>query len=300
MRRFFILMILLTFTFSFPVYATTIYKWVDERGVINFTDEYHRVPLAFRSRLKTELFVQDEVGTPVPSKVVIAKSNEEMKTDIYGRDETWWKEKVHSWKEQLEEATKNYENVHSAFMAQAEALVRVKFGSKTQYQMVSYVLSGLTQQLEEYRAQIAKAEEVLDEFLKEAEKAKTNPEWLELQVVRPVQKIPSTKKEGMNTDLYGRDKTWWKEKVRPWKEQIKKAIENYGRAQEEFVRQGEGLGPFRFGKLSLTQYQMISLRLNTLNDQMEKYQGQIAEANEMLSKLSQEAKETKADPTWLE
>jgi prefoldin subunit 5 len=45
---------------------------------------------------------------------------------------------------------------------------------------------------------------------------------------------------------------------------------------------------------------MISYRLEVLNKEMEKYQGQIADANEMLSKLSQEAKETKADPAWFE
>jgi uncharacterized protein YfcZ (UPF0381/DUF406 family) len=45
---------------------------------------------------------------------------------------------------------------------------------------------------------------------------------------------------------------------------------------------------------------MISSRLSTLDDQMAKYYAQMEEANEMLSKLSQEAKETKADPAWLE
>jgi hypothetical protein len=60
------------------------------------------------------------------------------------------------------------------------------------------------------------------------------------------------------------------------------------------------LGPFRWGGLSLTQYQFISLKLNGLNDQMANYQAQIAEANEMLGKLSKEAIEAKADPAWLE
>jgi hypothetical protein len=45
---------------------------------------------------------------------------------------------------------------------------------------------------------------------------------------------------------------------------------------------------------------MISYRLEVLNKEMEKYQGQIAEANGMLEKLSNEAKETKANPAWLE
>jgi len=60
------------------------------------------------------------------------------------------------------------------------------------------------------------------------------------------------------------------------------------------------LGPSRWGGLSLTQYQFISLRQNGLNDQMARYQAQIVEANEMLGKLSREAIETKADPAWLE
>jgi prefoldin subunit 5 len=294
MMKFVIILILFAFVSS--ANAATIYKWMDEKGVVNFTDDYNKVPLTFHNRVEKE-YLQEE-GTPILSQGMIPKTEEQIRTDIYGRDGTWWKEKARPWKEQLEEATKNYENVHRDFMAQASVLVRVKFGSKTQYQMISYALSGLTQQLEEYRAQIAKAEEMLDELSKEAEKAKANPEWLELEVIHPVQKMAFTKKDEMNTDLYGRDKTWWREKVRLWEDQLKEATNHYGKAQEEFVRQGEGLSPIRFGGLSLTQYQMISSRLDALNDRMEKYQGQIAEANERLGKLSQEAREAKANPNW--
>jgi len=52
--------------------------------------------------------------------------------------------------------------------------------------------------------------------------------------------------------------------------------------------------------MSLTQYQMLSSRLNILNNEMAKYYAQMAEANKTLDKLSREATETKADPTWLE
>jgi chromosome segregation ATPase len=178
-KKVFILLILMGFIS--PAYATTFYKWVDEKGVVNFTDDYNRVPPAFRSRLKTETYVQEETRTAAPSQVMVAKTNEAMKTDIYGRDETWWKEKVHPWKKQLREATGNYERV-----------------------------------------------------------------------------------------------------------------------QKEYMLQAQGLSPFNFGKMSLTQYQILSLRLEILNNEMEMYQGQITEAKEMISKLSQEAKETKADPAWLE
>jgi DNA repair exonuclease SbcCD ATPase subunit len=296
MRKIPILLILLIFVSS--AYADTFYKWVDEQGVVNFTDDYNKVPLTFHNRVEKE-FLQEE-GTPIISQGIISKIKEQIRTDIYGRDETWWKEKVRLWRERLKEATENYDKVYSEFMGQAERLVQVKFGSKTQYQMVSYVLSGLTQQLEEYRAQITKAEEMLDELSKEAEEAKANPEWLEPPIGHLVQNSAPTRKGEINTDLYGRNRTWWKEKVRPWKKQLKEATKNYGKAQEEFVRQGEGLGPFRFGGLSLTQYQMISLRLNDLNDQMGKYQAQITEANGALEKISKEAQEAEANPDWLE
>jgi uncharacterized protein YfcZ (UPF0381/DUF406 family) len=297
MLKLFILLILLAF--AIPGNAATIYKWVDEKGVVNFTDDYNLVPSSYRNQVEVKDYLTEGV-TPAYTLDVPPRKRAEAKTDIYGRDETWWREKVHPWKEQLKEATENYENVYKDFIEQAEGLVRIKFGSKTQYQMTSYALSGLTQQIEEYRAQIAEAEEMLDELSKQAQEAKANPEWLEPEISHLGQEIASTKEEKINADLYGRDETWWRAKVRPWKERLKEATENYGKAQEEFVKQGEGLGPFRWGGVSLTQYQMISSRLNTLNDQMAKYHAQTVEANEMLKKLSKEARETKADPAWLE
>jgi uncharacterized protein YfcZ (UPF0381/DUF406 family) len=299
MKRYLILLILLTF--SMPVYAATIYKWVDKDGVVNFTDDYDRVPPFYRDRVQKEgrEDLQEPVP-PAPSPQTPPPKGEEARTDIYGRDEAWFRDKVYLWKEKLNAATENYERAQKEFAERAEWLVRVRYGSKTQYEMISYTLSGLTKQLEEYRAQIAEAEKMLDELSKEAERAKANPEWLEPGIAPTAQEIASTKKEKINADLYGRDQTWWREKVRPWKEQLKEATQNYEKAQEEFIKQGEGLGPSRFGKLSLTQYQMISSKQTASNDQMAKYQAQIAEAKEMLEKLSKEAKETNADPAWLE
>ncbi len=120
---------------------------------------------------------------------------------------------------------------------------------------------------------------------------------------RPPEQTPQTKpviKDEIRTDIYGRDETWWKEKVHPWKEQLKEATENYERVREEYMKQAQGLGPYNFGKMSLTQYQMLSSRLNILNDDMAKYRAQMDEANEMLENLSKEARESNADPAWLE
>ena len=93
---------LILFTFYVPVYAATIYKWVDEKGVVNFTDDSNKVPPAYRDRVEVEEYLREE-GTPAPALDMAAKTKEEIKADIYGRDETRWKEKVRPWKEQLKE-----------------------------------------------------------------------------------------------------------------------------------------------------------------------------------------------------
>ena len=177
MKKILILLILLMFTF--PAYAITIYKWADEKGVINFTDDYTKIPPAFRNRVKTEEYVQQE-GTTAPAQATVATTTEQNRTDIYGRDD----------------------------------LV-----------------------------------------------------------------------EGESPSVEGR---------------VKRSPENDENAQKEYMEPAEGLGEFKFGRLSLTQYQMFSYGLEALNKEMETYRGQIAETNEMLGKLSQEAKETNADPAWLE
>lgn len=181
MKKLLILLILLAF--AVPGYAATIYKWVDKEGVVNFTDDYEKVPPPYRDKVEVETRkdVQEE-RAPLPPQAI----------------------------------------------------------------------------------------------------------------------TPGGKEEEIRTDIYGRDEAWWRERVRPWKEQLKEATENYERVREEYMKQAEGLGPYNFGKMSLTQYQMLSSRLDILNSDMAKYRAQMIEANEMLEKLSKEAKETKADPAWLE
>jgi hypothetical protein len=175
-----LLILLILFTFTVPAYAATIHKWVDEKGVVYFTDDYNNIPSSCRDQVEAKEYLTEGVAP-------------------------------------------------------------------------AYTLDA-----------------------------------------------PPQKRAEAQTDIYGRDETWWREQVHPWKEQLKEATENYGNAHKQYMEQAEGLSPYNFGKMSLTQYQMLSARLQILNAEMEKYQGQIAEANETLGKLSQEARETKADPAWLE
>ena len=178
MKRYVILLILLVF--AAPASGATIYKWVDKEGVVSFTDDYNNVPSAYRDRVEVEHY-RTEGMTPAYTSGVLPQKTTEPKVDIYGRDETWWREKVRPWKEQLKEATENYENVRNQYMEQSAGLGPYNFGkmSLTQYQMVSARLQVLNGEMEKYQDQMADAKEMLAKLSREAEETKADPAWLE-------------------------------------------------------------------------------------------------------------------------
>ncbi len=171
--------ILFLFGFIVSANAATVYKGVDKEGVENFTDDYKKVPPLYRDRVE-ELEVPRETplrGPSTPPARPIEK-REGILTDTDGRDETWWRDKVRPWKEQLKEATNNYEKSHKQLMEQVQTLAQWRFGSLTQYQMIANRVGVLNSQLTDYQAKITEAKEMLEKLSKEAEESRANPEWL--------------------------------------------------------------------------------------------------------------------------
>jgi hypothetical protein len=183
MRKFLILLILLMF--AVPASGATIYKWVDEEGVVNYTDDYNNVPSSYRDQVEVKHYITERVTSDRTEGLAPAYSDAspraraEVKTDLYGRDETWWRDNVRSRREQLKEATANYERLHEEFMEKAEQLSERRFGSRTQYRIDIVQLDQLKEEMFKYRDQIAEAREMLDKLWKEAEAAKADPTWLE-------------------------------------------------------------------------------------------------------------------------
>ena len=175
MKKLLIIMILLTF--ASPAFGSTVYKWIDKEGVVSFTDDIENVPPVYRGRV--EVF-KEEVPTEdkVTSSQAALPKQEEAKTDIYGRGESWWRDKVRPWKERLKEAEANYERVHRNFMEKAEELSARRFGSPTQYKMNIIQLDGAKEEMLKYGDQVDEAKDMLEKLSKEAEESKANPDWL--------------------------------------------------------------------------------------------------------------------------
>ena len=103
--------------------------------------------------------------------------------------------------------------------------------------------------------------------------------------------------EEPKTGIYGLDETYWRERVRPWKDLLKEATGSYEKANEKFMASAEELSQRKYG--SRTQYKMNIIELDRLNIERMRYETQIVEAKERLEKISKEAREAKADPDWL-
>lgn len=291
-----ILLLILLFFFS-PSYGATIYQWVDNNGTYNFTDDYQKIPSAYRNQVHLKKMEDvPEMGPPaLPSTPKAAPRKEEVKKDILGLGEEWWRDKVLPWEGQLGEASENYRAANQEFLNESDKLILRKYGSHQQFKSTILGMDRIREERAKYEAKVIEAEVMLQKISREAEESKADPDWL-TGASTPGQRVSSYTAE---MDIYGQDEAWWREKVLTQREQLKEAVEKYEKIYEEYSKEAEKLGPSRFGRLSLTQYQMTSGRLDILKDEMAKYRLQISEATEMLKKLVKEAEESKADPDWV-
>lgn len=176
-KRFWIIIFLLIVP---SLQAEPIYKWIDKSGVVHFTDDLEKVPMQYRDQIQKieprEEKKDVQKGEPlfVPSSAT-PTVREKKETDIYGRDEAWWRERVRPWREQLREATENLENARRKFADKTVEMGRKGLVSRARYQIEA---EKYDQEKKKYEAQIAEAQEMLEKLSREAEEAKANPEWL--------------------------------------------------------------------------------------------------------------------------
>ena len=168
----------LTLLLTSTLQAHTFYKWVDEKGVVNFTDDYDNVPRAYRDLVEIEYVHEESLSPPIQKSA--PQKREETRTDIYGQDEAYWRGKVRPWREFLKTAEANYERAHDKFIGKAMEFSQKRFGSwsKTQYKMNIIELDRLKEEMVKYADQIAEAREAMEKISKEAKETKANPDWL--------------------------------------------------------------------------------------------------------------------------
>jgi hypothetical protein len=172
------------------VSAQEIYRWVDEKGSIHFTDDPSLIPEKYRDQTKTEKIptgtpppasqVQPQVGpTGPPSGKAAAPSSE--RKDVLGRGEDWWKAQAKMWKEKLQNAQKNYETANAAVQAKQKEIDDSKFKPDSYVRKLEADKKVLQDKANESVKQVDEAKNMLETGLvRQAEEYLADPGWLKV------------------------------------------------------------------------------------------------------------------------
>jgi hypothetical protein len=174
----------------------TIYKWIDEKGVVHYTDNPENVPSKFKSQVRQKTI--DRRLTPQPeseksvappvSRVLPPVSSEEKpdtRTDVRGRNKEWWLGQKKYWQDEVKrlstQVKKNREDMATLRRG------RVRQGTRTEEGIILNQgpliddyrelkrLQEITPELEE---KLKKAQDMLEkDLIRDAYRAGAPSEW---------------------------------------------------------------------------------------------------------------------------
>ena len=168
---FVILFIVFVSGFSFA----EVYKWVDDRGAVHFTDDVTQVPEKYRPKSEKMGLTQDKVETKVEAESTEKKG--EIYRDRLGRGEEYWKGRVEEWRRKLRESQVKVEALRLKYNELTEKFNDSK--STAERGNLRKERDLVKSEMDQGRIQIEEAKEVLEKKIpEEAELYKAKPEWV--------------------------------------------------------------------------------------------------------------------------
>lgn len=157
------LLIIAVLLFASSGRTDEVWKWVDEQGVVHFTDNADLVPEKHREDIDRMELPEEKEAVSTNDKGT--EEGREEPRDQYGREEGYWTKRANESREQLEQAQKEYERVrleYNDLVAEYNSTrSRVK---KRQYQKR---IESLQDQLNHRREDIDRLKELLEKALAE-------------------------------------------------------------------------------------------------------------------------------------
>ncbi len=186
--------------------------------------------------------IREEETLSRPQEIIGRGKEEQSKAVVYREEEVWWREKMNSSMEQLEEATANYESAQRRFVERSEELSRRRFGSPTMYKFDIIKLDALNQERMKRKVLMEEANETVRKLSKPVF-------WGAASVIG----------EEKTADIYGIGEDGWRERVRPWKERLEKLKASYENAEKRFMEIAEDLSKRGFGNRHTIKAKIIEL-----------------------------------------
>ena len=171
--------ILVTILFIFFISGISfaeVYKWVDEKGVVYFTDDITQVPEKYRSRAE-KIGLPEEKGETKVEGELMPKRKEETYRDRLGRGEDYWKGRVEEWRKKLKELQDKLEILRGKYNGLTEKFNDSK--STAERGNLRRERDQVKSEMDQCKIQIEEARDMLEKKIpEEADLYKAKPEWV--------------------------------------------------------------------------------------------------------------------------
>lgn len=170
-----ILILSLSFFISAPLSAQ-IYRWVDDRGAVYFTDDITKIPEKYRPRVERIGVSEEKLEIKIEGEASI-KKKEDIYKDQLGRGEEYWKDRVEEWRKRLKTAQERMESARVKYNELTERFNDSR--SSVERNQLRRERDLVKQEIDQCRLQIEEARTMLDKKIpEEAELYKAKPEWI--------------------------------------------------------------------------------------------------------------------------
>ncbi|MGB9629995.1 MAG: DUF4124 domain-containing protein [Thermodesulfobacteriota bacterium] len=153
-----------------------VYKWVDERGVVHFTDDMMQIPEKYRGGIE-KMGVSEEGTKPQKESDLSSKRKEDTYRDSLGRGEEYWRSRVEEQRNRIKTLQDRIENLRMKYNELTERFNDSK--SSTERAALRSERDQVRAEMEQNRIQLEEAKLILEKKIpEEAELYKAKPEWI--------------------------------------------------------------------------------------------------------------------------
>jgi hypothetical protein len=180
--------------FSALASGQEVYKWVDEKGTVHFSDDLGQVPEKYRNQVQKEKLSKEpspvhplppsptEPPKPMePGKKAVPASGPGQK-DALGRGEEWWRAKVIEWNQKLKTAQRSYEITYNEWKSKEQELQASISKPDSFKRKLKAEIKALEEKVKDLEKQMEEAKNMIENILpKEARDYRANPDWLKIE-----------------------------------------------------------------------------------------------------------------------
>ena len=171
------LILILIFLFAATLAHAQVYKWVDEKGVVHFTDDMTQIPEKQRRAIEQREVDEEKIETKKEEGEAPQKKQADSYKDRSGRGEEYWKARVEESRKKLQSLQENVDSLRLKYNELTEKFNTSK--SSVERATIRNEREQIKNQMDELRVQIGEVKEMLGKKIpEEASLYGAKPEWV--------------------------------------------------------------------------------------------------------------------------